>query len=385
MCPALIDPGDAVVVEAPSYLGALMAFAAAEARDRAGRDGRGRPARRPARGAARGRAAPEVRLHDPRVPEPDRPHAAGRAAPRAGRPLPPPRRAHLRGRRLPRARVGRRAAADPVVAGAGRRAPGGHVLEELLPRRAAGLGGRPGRRRGRADRREGQHGPVRGRARPAAARGVRPRRRVRAPPAGRAGALRIALGRALGRARARAARRRRLDGALRRLPDLADAARGAGLHGTARGRPRGRRGLRPGRPVLRRGGRGPHAAALLQPPRRARARGRRRAPRRRASAPRSTAFHSTRPAGRCGEITHRWRPPDRPTGGIPDAQQDHGHHARPRRRPRPAGDGERTGGRSLEGLRPHAQQGEVHRPDAHADAGPARVERVRAGASSSRR
>jgi len=31
MCSALVDPGDAVVVEAPSYLGALMAFAAAEA------------------------------------------------------------------------------------------------------------------------------------------------------------------------------------------------------------------------------------------------------------------------------------------------------------------------------------------------------------------
>jgi 2-aminoadipate transaminase len=31
MCQALIDPGDAIVVEAPSYLGALMAFAGAEA------------------------------------------------------------------------------------------------------------------------------------------------------------------------------------------------------------------------------------------------------------------------------------------------------------------------------------------------------------------
>jgi 2-aminoadipate transaminase len=31
LCAALVDPGDAVVVEAPSYLGALMAFAAAEA------------------------------------------------------------------------------------------------------------------------------------------------------------------------------------------------------------------------------------------------------------------------------------------------------------------------------------------------------------------
>ena len=32
MCQSLIDPGDAIVVEAPSYLGALMAFGAAEAK-----------------------------------------------------------------------------------------------------------------------------------------------------------------------------------------------------------------------------------------------------------------------------------------------------------------------------------------------------------------
>src|SRR5687768_9600738 len=31
MCQALIDPGDTVAVEAPSYLGAMMAFGAAEA------------------------------------------------------------------------------------------------------------------------------------------------------------------------------------------------------------------------------------------------------------------------------------------------------------------------------------------------------------------
>jgi 2-aminoadipate transaminase len=31
MCQALIDPGDTIVVEAPSYLGAMMAFGAAEA------------------------------------------------------------------------------------------------------------------------------------------------------------------------------------------------------------------------------------------------------------------------------------------------------------------------------------------------------------------
>ncbi len=39
-CQSLIDPGDAVVVEAPTYLGALMAFAGVEARRPRDRDGR---------------------------------------------------------------------------------------------------------------------------------------------------------------------------------------------------------------------------------------------------------------------------------------------------------------------------------------------------------
>ena len=82
MCQALIDPGDAIVVEAPTYLGALMAFAGFEAEvvaiamddDGLRVDALGR--------APGGRPAPEVRLHDPRVPEPDRADAAARAPPR---------------------------------------------------------------------------------------------------------------------------------------------------------------------------------------------------------------------------------------------------------------------------------------------------------------
>ena len=58
---------------------------------------------------ARGRAAPEVPLRHPGVPEPDRPHAAARAPGGARRAVPPPRRADLRGRRLPRAGLRRRA------------------------------------------------------------------------------------------------------------------------------------------------------------------------------------------------------------------------------------------------------------------------------------
>ena len=111
MCQALIDPGDAIAVEAPTYLGALMAFGGAEADVGRDRDGRRRPARRRARRAPGRRPAPEVPLHDPGVPEPDRPDAAARAAPRAGRALPPARRADLRGRRLPRAVLRRHVAA----------------------------------------------------------------------------------------------------------------------------------------------------------------------------------------------------------------------------------------------------------------------------------
>ena len=80
MCQALVDPGDPVVVESPTYLAALMALGRAEAEavpiamDEDGlRGGR-------ARGAAVGGAAAEVRLHDPGVPEPDRADAAARAA-----------------------------------------------------------------------------------------------------------------------------------------------------------------------------------------------------------------------------------------------------------------------------------------------------------------
>ena len=55
-----------------------------------------------------------------------------------------------RGRRLPRARLRRRRAAEPVVARPGRRRAGGHDVEDVLPRRAARLGGRAGRGRARS-------------------------------------------------------------------------------------------------------------------------------------------------------------------------------------------------------------------------------------------
>ena len=60
-CQALLDDGDPVVVEAPTYLGALMAFRGYAPGPARGRERRRRPGRRRARRAARRRAAAEVR------------------------------------------------------------------------------------------------------------------------------------------------------------------------------------------------------------------------------------------------------------------------------------------------------------------------------------
>ena len=151
----------------------------------AGRDGRARPARRRAGRAAGGGRGAEVRLRDPRVPEPDRPDDVAVAPARARRPVPAPRRAGARGRGLPRALLRRRPASVAVVARPRRRAPGRHVLEDLLPGRPARLGGRAAQRRRGARGGQAEHGPVRERARPAAGRGVRPRGPLRAPAARR--------------------------------------------------------------------------------------------------------------------------------------------------------------------------------------------------------
>ena len=98
---AFVDSGDRVLVEAPTYLGAIMAFQGFEAQVDA--TGRGRPGRRRARAHARLGAGAEAPVHDPRLPEPGRRVAVHRAAPRAGRARPQPRPARDRGRRLPRA------------------------------------------------------------------------------------------------------------------------------------------------------------------------------------------------------------------------------------------------------------------------------------------
>ncbi len=81
------DPGDVVLVEAPTYVTALGVFSAYQCRGRARADGRaGHAARRAARGdRRRARAGPDAQahLHDPVVPQPGRRHA-GPGAPRRG-------------------------------------------------------------------------------------------------------------------------------------------------------------------------------------------------------------------------------------------------------------------------------------------------------------
>ena len=254
MCQALIDPGDTIAVEAPTYLGALMAFAGAEAEIVAvAMDDDGLRVDVLAERLAAG-AAPEVPLHDPGVPEPDRADAAARPPPRAGRALPPARRADLRGRRLPRAVLRRRVAAVAVVA----RRPTSCCRRARSPRAsspACGSAGRPARAEVVAELAAAKQNTDQcaGGLGPAAARGVRPRRAASSatsrPPA-----------RCTRRTGRRCRRRWRATcptgvdwtRADRAASSPGDAAAGARHARAAPGRARRRRGLRPRPAVPRR-------------------------------------------------------------------------------------------------------------------------------------
>ena len=183
MCQALVDPGDVVVVESPTYLAALMALGRAEAE--------AVPIAMDEDGLLVDEL--EARLSDGLRPKfvytiPEYQNPTGRTLPlERRRALVEVCRHHgvliledvayrelsFDGSSLP----------DALVARARDRAAGGHLLEELLPGRAARLGRRPERAGGGPRRGEAEHRPVRGRARPADGRGVRPQRRLRAPPA----------------------------------------------------------------------------------------------------------------------------------------------------------------------------------------------------------
>ncbi len=147
VCKTLLDPGDVVIAEAPTYPGAVPVFGAyqadvvqiemdddgmrvdlmEEALDRLDAEGR----------------MPEVHLHDPVLPEPGRRDDVAGAPAAAGRGRPEPRDARARGQPVRAAALRGRAAADAVLA---RRRRVRHlprdVLEDPLPRAAARLGGR---------------------------------------------------------------------------------------------------------------------------------------------------------------------------------------------------------------------------------------------------
>ena len=164
LCRTLLDPGDGVAVEAPTYLGRDHGLRGLRGRAHRDPDGRARHARRRPRRALRRRLPPALRLRHPRVPEPVGADALARTPAGARRRLPPLRRPDLRGRRLPRAGLRRRAAAFAVVARPGRRAAGRDLLEDLLPRLPA-RAGRSGRLRSSRCWRTSSRTPTSARAR----------------------------------------------------------------------------------------------------------------------------------------------------------------------------------------------------------------------------
>ncbi len=102
------DPGDVVLAEAPSYVGALGTFAAYQARGPPRADGRARPgAGRPARARRRRRRPGQVPLHDPQLPQPGRHLAVRRPARRGPRDLPGGRDPRARGQPVRPARLRR--------------------------------------------------------------------------------------------------------------------------------------------------------------------------------------------------------------------------------------------------------------------------------------
>ena len=226
---AFVDSGDRVLVEAPTYLGAIMAFQGFEAQvDGVPLDDDGLDVDELERMLSSGRGA-EAPVHDPRLPEPCRREPLGRAARGARRARAPPRPARHRGRCVPRALFRGGAAAEPLEPRARRRRAGGDVLEDVLPRRPPRLGGGAGRHRGEARLGEAEHRPVRGRAGPAAAGGIRAPRAPRPPDRAGARPLQGQAGRAPRSARPPRRRACDLDAAAGRFLRLARARRGRSM------------------------------------------------------------------------------------------------------------------------------------------------------------
>ena len=172
-----VDPGDVVVVEAPTYLGGLMAFRGYEA------DVRGVPLDDAGMRVdvladlLAGGLRPKIVYT---IPDYQNPTGLSMSAERRRELVDLARRYDfliLEDVAYRELGFGRRGtAAEHVVAGARCRAAGGHVLQDLLARIPDGLGRRPGGGHRQARHRQAELRPVRGRARPADARGVRPGR-----------------------------------------------------------------------------------------------------------------------------------------------------------------------------------------------------------------
>ena len=220
-----VDPGDVVVVEAPTYLGGIMAFRGYEA------DVRGVPMDDDGMrvdvlaSLLAGGLRPKIVYT---IPDYQNPTGLSMSADRRTELVGLARRygflilEDVAYRELGFGRRPASATGQPLVARAGRGAAGGHRLEDLLPGGAAGLGGRTAAGHRQARGRQAELRPVLRRARPADVRGIRP---GRAPgPADRrvAGALR-SPGRAdhAGAGRPHAGRHD-MDNAARRVLRLAD-------------------------------------------------------------------------------------------------------------------------------------------------------------------
>ena len=193
-----VDPGDVVVVEAPTYLGGIMAFRGYEA------DVRGVPVDDAGMRVdvladlLAGGLRPKIVYT---IPDYQNPTGLSMSAERRHELVDLARRygflilEDVAYRELgfgPGETTRRRPAAEPVVAGARRGAAGGHVLQDLLARLPDGLGGRAGRGHRQARHRQAELRPVLGRARPADARGVRPGRSPGPPDRRVPGAVRAA-------------------------------------------------------------------------------------------------------------------------------------------------------------------------------------------------
>jgi hypothetical protein len=266
MCQALIDPGDTIAVEAPSYLGALMAFAGAEADTVAiAMDDDGLQVDALAERLAAG-VRPKFLYVIPEYQNP------------TGRTLPLERRYELVG-------VCRRygvlifedvayrelsfdgtslpslwSLAPDVVLQAGT------FSKSFFPGVRLGWAVGPSEVIAELSAAKQNNRPVRRRSRPAPGGGIWPRWELRAPPPGGPGAVRVALGGSVGGDEAAHARGGQLDAAHGRVSHLADPPGGARRARHAPGRHGSRRGLRPGDALLRRRQRRQHTAALLQPP-----------------------------------------------------------------------------------------------------------------------